>query len=161
MKSSYLKYVLVIAFFSFFGGQVFSQNCTPILKVEKDRNAKSVYQNGATFSMVITNTSSQRNTYDISTMNLLESCVPKGKKNSGLNVSLNVEIQDNNSSKITSNSITLNGGETRTFRIFVTIPPKTPYNSWSCIEVRAMAKGCSGKIASTILSVFVPKPSEG
>lgn len=138
----------------------FAQNCNANLSVEKDRNVKSVYKDGTAFNMVLTNTSSKSATYVISTKNLKESCSNENKKTSAPNVTLNVEVRGSDSQKAANNSLTLKGGETRTFKIFVSIPSKTPYNTWSCIEVQVTSDVCPSP-ASTVISVFVPEPSEG
>jgi hypothetical protein len=140
----------------------YAQNCSAKLTVEKDRSAKSTYKNDpAIFNMVLTNTSSASTTYIIATQNLKESCATEDKKTSAPNVSLNVEIKNNESSGAANNSLTLKAGETRTFKIYVSIPLNTPYNTWSCIEVSAKANECSQNVATTNLRVFVPEPSEG
>lgn len=140
----------------------FSQNCSGTLAVEKNRNVKSVYKNGATYTMVLTNNSSQSTVYDLSSTILKKSCATENRKTSVPNVALNVAFRSNSTtSYLTGNSITLKGGETKSFQVFLTIPERTPYNSWSCIEINAKAKGCTGPAASTILRVFVPEPSEG
>ncbi len=141
----------------------FSQNCNATLSVEKNRNVKSVYKNGATYTMVLTNNSSQTAVYNLSSTILKESCATENRKTSVPNVALNVAFRSSSktSYNLNGNSITLKGGETKTFQVFLTIPERTPYNSWSCIEIDAKATGCNGPAASTVLRVFVPEPSEG
>ncbi len=140
----------------------FGQNCSATLSVEKDRNAKSAYHdNGATFSMVLTNTSSRKATYNISTENLSESCANDTYKTAAPNVSLNVEIKGNVSSNAANSTLTLAAGETRKFTIYVTVPARTPSKSWSCIKVSAKASECNQPSSSTVLRVYVPEPSEG
>lgn len=143
-------------------GSVFAQNCSATLSVEKDRNAKSAYtDDGATFNMVLTNTSSRKTTYVVSTVSLKESCSNDAYKTSAPNVTLNVKIKNNESSGVANNSITLAAGETRKFKIFVTVPANTPFNTWSCIEVSAKGSECNQPSSSTVLRVYVPEPSEG
>ena len=140
----------------------YGQNCSATLSVEKDRNAKSAYQdNGATFNMVLTNTSSRKDTYNILTENLSESCASDTYKTSAPNVPLNVEIKGHVSSNAASSSITLAAGETRKFTIYVTVPARTASKSWSCIKVSAKGVDCNQSLSSTILRVYVPEPSEG
>ena len=140
----------------------FAQNCSATLKVEKDRNAKSAYSDdAAVFNMVLTNTSANSVTYIMDTKNLTESCATENKKTATPNVPLNVEVRAGNSTGAVGNSITLRGGETRSFKIYVSVPPRTPFNTWSCIEVSAKGAECNEATASTVLRVFVPEPSEG
>jgi hypothetical protein len=137
------------------------QNCTAELSVHKDRSFKSAAEDGASFKLTLTNTSSKAATYILSTTNLSEPCDNKGgRASTGSNVNLNVSIQSNTLRAIPSNEITLKGGESYSFIVKVTVPNGTKTNSWSCINVEAQSKGCLTKAIKT-LSVFVPEPSEG
>jgi hypothetical protein len=142
-----------------------SQNCSAELSVKKNRNFESAVEDGASFILVLKNTSSKTATYSLSTTNLLEPCDNENSttKNSRRNnVNLNVSIQSNSLSRgIPNNEITLKAGETYNFVVKVTVPKGTPYNSWSCIDVEAQSKNCTSGPAKTTLSVFVPDPSEG
>lgn len=157
-RGLFLVLLITVLNFNF----AFAQNCSAKLSVDKERNAKSAYKNDpAVFNMVLTNTSSKSTTYIISTKNLKESCATENKKTSAPNVSLNVEMKNNDSTGSVNNSLTLAAGETRTFKIQVSIPQNTPFDNWSCIEVSAKANECSQQVANTILRVFVPEPSDG
>ena len=137
------------------------QDCKAELSVHKDRSFKSAAQDGATFKLTLTNTSSKAATYTLSTTNLSEPCDNKGGRATyGSNVNLNVSIQSNTLRAIPSNEITLKSGESYSFVVKVTVPDGTKTNSWSCINVEAQSKNCSSKSIKT-LSVFVPEPSEG
>lgn len=140
----------------------FAQNCSANLSVEKDRSVKSAYKDdGATFNMLLTNTSSKADTYVISTKSLKESCATENKKTAAPNVTLNVSLMDRDQSAMSSNTFTLKSGETRRFKVYATIPAKTPYDTWSCIEVLATSKECDQAVARTTVRVFIPKPSDG
>ena len=137
------------------------QDCKAELSVHKDRSFKSAAQDGASFKITLTNSSSKAATYTLSTTNLSEPCDTKGGRlSAGSNVNLNVSIQTNTLRAIPSNEITLKGGESYSFIVKVTVPDGTKTNSWSCINVEAQSKGCLSKSIKT-LSVFVPEPSEG
>jgi len=140
------------------------QDCKADLSVEKNRSFKSADEEGTQFTLYLENTSSKTATYVLSTKNLEEPCDNlKGRANSGANVNLNVSIQSNNgviSSSKGNNEVTLRSGETHKFFVNITVPEGTRYNTWSCIEVSATSKSCTNS-ESTILSVFVPDPSEG
>jgi hypothetical protein len=140
----------------------FAQNCSANLTVEKDRNVKSAsIGDGASFNMVLTNTSSEAATYFITTKSLKESCATQNKMTSAPNVILNVSLKGSNKLALSNNALTLKSGETKNFKVYATLPPKTPYNTWSCIEVIATSKECDQPAASTIVRVFVPEPSDG
>ncbi|MAP80322.1 MAG: hypothetical protein CL526_04445 [Aequorivita sp.] len=139
-----------------------SQNCSATLSVEKDRNARSAYEDeGAIFNMVLTNTSSRQTTYTISTKSLEASCANDNYRTSAPNVSLNVSVRNRNNASVANNSLTLSAGETREFQIYVSVPAQTPLNTWSCIEVLAQGTDCARPATSTTLRVFVPEPSDG
>lgn len=140
----------------------FSQNCSATLSVEKDRNVKSAYEDdAASFNLVLTNTSSKSMTYVITTKNLQNACSNDIHKNTGANVPLTVDIKGDNLAGPTANALTLAAGETRKFRISVSVPPSTPKNRWSCIEVMAQGRDCNQPADTTTLRVYVPKPSDG
>lgn len=160
-SKKYLFLGFLIAILSF--NTASAQSCSADLSVAKDRHVKSAYSDDpASFTMVLKNTSSKTISYTIATRDLKESCATKNKQTKAPNVSLDVEIELGGSSRpVAGNAITLRSGETRNFTIYASVPPKTPYNTWSCIEVSASADECSQVVASTILSVFVPEPSDG
>lgn len=53
----------------------------------------------------------------------------------------------------------LSPGKSHEFIVKVTAPYGTPYGSWGCIQVDAVANNCSA--TSTILKVYVPDPTQG
>lgn len=139
-------------------------NCEAELSVEKDRNFETANEDGASFILILENTSSKTTTYQLSTTNLLVPCDNNrsGKSSGKSNVNLNVSIESSGSSgsrNRSNNDVTLNSGETYSFVVSVTVPQGTAYNSWSCIDVIAASKDCSNP-AKTTLSVFVADPSE-
>ncbi|MEM0519288.1 MULTISPECIES: FixG Ig-like domain-containing protein [Aequorivita] len=141
---------------------VSAQNCNATLSVEKDRNAQSAYtEDGATFNMVLTNTSSKKVTYIISSTNLEESCANDAYKTSAPNVALNVAVKSSANASVANNALTLAAGETRKFKIYVSVPARTPSNVWSCIKISAKGSECAEPSSSTTLRVYVPEPSEG
>jgi len=141
---------------------VYYQDCKAELSVYKNRNFKSADEDGASFALTLKNTSSKAATYILSTTNLLEPCDNKGgRSTTGSNVNLKVSIINSDLRSTSGNEITLKGGQEYTFTVNVTVPEGTRYNSWSCIDVQAQSKGCDSSALKTILSVFVPDPSEG
>jgi len=138
------------------------QDCNAELSVLKDRSFKSADEDGASFTLTLTNKSSKATSYTLSTINLLEPCDNKGgRATTGSNVKLNVSIQSNTLRAIPSNEINLKSGQSYTFVVNVTVPEGTKYNIWSCIDVQAQSKNCDSSALKTTLSVFVPDPSEG
>ena len=147
-----------------------ASDCSAQLIVEKNRSSKSADEDGAQFILVLTNTSSDTRTFNLSSKNLSEPCNNKaqqynrgtGSKNSVLDVSFQSMGLSRNSMANTSNSnIKLNSGESYKFVVNVTVPKGTPYNTWSCIEVEVTSTDCESLSETKTLSVFVVDPSEG
>ena len=137
------------------------QDCNAELSVHKDRSFKSATEDGASFKLTLTNTSSKAATYKLSTTNLDEPCNNTGDRASAeSNVKLDVAIQSHTLRAVPNNEITLKSGESYSFSVKVTVPNGTKYNKWSCINVEAKSKSCNSTTVKT-LSVFVPEPSEG
>lgn len=157
---SKLHFVILFTFLIGFGNiLVFSQNCKATLKVEYDRNAGSATENGADFWMLLKNTSSTSLTFNLSTINLKEPCNTKGIPTGGANVNLNVEIQTESGGKFSKDQVSVSSGKTLKFKVRVTVPNGTRFNSWSCVEVQAKSNNCD--VLSSMLKVYVPDPSEG
>ena len=149
------KLITLLFFFtiSFIGTSVFAQNCNAELVVEKNRNTRSANEDGAAFSLVLTNNSSITTTYNITTINLEKSCANKNRRTSLSNVNLNIVIQGNT-------QISLGAGQSYNFKIQVSVPTGTPYYRWSCIEVQAKSDVCNSISAKTLLKIYVPDPTE-
>ena len=147
--------IIVFWFFtySFIGTSVFAQNCNAELVVENNRNTRSANEDGAVFSLVLTNSSSITTTYNITTLNLEKSCANKNRGTSLSNVNLNIVIQGNT-------QISLSAGQSYSFKIQVSVPSGTPYYRWSCIEVQAKSDECNSISANILLKVYVPNPTE-
>ena len=161
---------LLICFIGFVIGNqhVFSQNnkgCNAELSVEKNRSIKSAGEKSAFFTLILKNTSSSTKTFNISAGNTTYSCKKNNynvTKGSNINPELNVSIQwpKDIVSKTNDNSITLSGGVTQKFYLKVEVPDGTPFYTWSCLKVNAKSEDCSSDGAETILSVYIPNPSE-
>ncbi|WP_120200954.1 hypothetical protein [Ichthyenterobacterium magnum] len=154
-----------VAIISFSDSKAISyKDCKAELSVEKNRSFKSADEDGTQFSLVLTNMSLDSKTFYLSAKSLSEPCDNKAKYNkrgSSTNVDLNVSLNSDNVNKSAINKITLRSGQTYKFKVNVSVPKGTPYNTWSCIEIEAKSKDCESKPEKTILSVFVPDPSEG
>jgi len=151
------------------------QECRAELNVNKNRNFESAdYIDGTSFTLVLKNTSTQATTYTILTNNLLQRCSNGINKNisnnsnrsASSNVNLNVSIQTHNlnNSNISKKSpypeIMIAGGQEYRFKVNISVPEETPFNTWSCIEVKAISNNCNSNAVKTVLSVFVTDPSE-
>lgn len=134
-------------------------SCDAELSVEKNRSVDSAGENGAKFFLILKNNSFNKTTYVLSAKNLQEACGNKNMKSSGVNVKLNVSFELDNSG-LPQNEITLNNGESNKFIVNVTVPEGTAYENWGCIEIEAKPEGCNSSNAKTILSVYVPDPSQ-
>lgn len=161
---------LLICFFSFVVGNNlgFSQNktgCSAELTVEKNRSIKSASENGTFFTLELKNTSSVSKTYTITSSKTEQPCKKSNNnisKSANTNPDLNVSIQlpDNLNSNAKDASVTLSGGSSQKFYVKVEVPQGTPYNTWSCLKISATSENCSSNGAETILSVYIPNPSE-
>lgn len=161
---------LLICFFSFIVGNNlgFSQNkisCNAELTVEKNRSIKSAGEGGAFFTLVLKNTSSFSKTYTITSSKTKQPCKKSNNnisKSTNTNPDLNVYIQlpDNLNSNAQDASLTLSGGSSQKFYVKVEVPENTPYDTWSCLSISAKSENCSSNGAETILSVYIPNPSE-
>lgn len=60
----------------------------------------------------------------------------------------------------TSNTIQLNPGKSKSFKVKLNTPNGVKYNSWSCIEVNAKTSACNTISRPQVLSVYVPNPDE-
>ena len=144
-------------------------DCSAQLIVEKDRSSKSADEDGAQFILVLTNTSKNTKTYNLSSKNLTGSCGNKtqynrssSSANNPLDVSfLNNDLNRNLSNTSSNSSIVLQSGESYKFIVNAMVPKDTPYNTWSCIEIEAKSTDCETITETQVLSVYVVDPSEG
>jgi hypothetical protein len=149
---------LLLALYSFSG---FAQNCAATLTVEKNRNAKSADEEGALFTLTLTNTSTAVQEYSLSTKFLESSCANSNRATKAPNVRLQVGYQAAASRQQLTAPVRLQPGQSYVFVANVQVPSGTPYNTWSCIEVQAASKNCRETSATSLLKVYVPDPSEG
>ncbi len=133
----------------------FAQDCGANLSVEKNRNSKSVYANGAFFTLELTNTSSSPKTFTLSTSHIAEGCT-RGEKTLLSKEVAALSIMDAQSKKSLSN-ITLKGKETYKFYVKAMATSKTSSKQWGCYEVRAEQNGC---VTSTVVKLLIPDSSE-
>ncbi|WP_298555763.1 hypothetical protein [uncultured Algibacter sp.] len=140
------------------------QNSSAELSVEKNRNFKSIDEDGANFILKLKNTSGSRKSFIIRAT--LDSSPCSNEYNSNLsskensNLYMLLEVDNSQSMSNTESSIqtTLDAEQTKQFTLTATAPNGTEFNTWGCIKVEAISnKTISDEI---ILSVFIPDPSE-
>ncbi|MDC7996091.1 Fn3-like domain-containing protein [Altibacter sp. HG106] len=154
--------IAVIFLFLLIGSSsVYAQNCSSTLTVEKNRDTRSADEDGAHFWVVLTNTSSSTATYTLSTEFATEYCGNDTRRSSRPNVTLDVAFKESAQRAMSENTVTLKANATHRFLVQATAPQGTPYNVWSCIQVKATPQGCRNSSATALLKVFVPDPSEG
>lgn len=149
-----MKRLLLLTILTFFTclSSLIAQND---LEVVKGRNARSATENGALFSLEITNNSSSSKEYVISTKQLDTPCDASRMKSYNANLDLDIQVVDTQRS-----ALSLPAGASKIFQIKVSTRKDTPYNVWSCIEVMATTSS-STKSSTALLKVYVPDPSEG
>jgi hypothetical protein len=152
-----ITFFLAIMFLGF--TSMNAQRCKSELKVEKNRNFKSAAENGAMYTLILTNNSTSPQSYRLETKDLEEYCGNDTRRNVVSNVSLSKKFLQENSKQALTGTLTMQPKQSRTFNVHIVAPAGTPFNSWGCIEVRAISENCDMP-ATTILSVFVPDPSE-
>jgi hypothetical protein len=159
-SSKIIRSILFVLFCAALSISTAAQNCNSLLSVDKNRNVKSVDENGVTYLLTLTNNSSRTITYDLSAVFSDRSCANKNRQTRSTNVRLNVAFEGN-STPLTGNRISVNAAQSKLFKVIVTRPEGIPNNTWSCIQIQAAGENCGNKITETLLRVFVPDPSEG
>ncbi|WCO03061.1 hypothetical protein [Psychroserpens ponticola] len=161
---------LIIACFAMTLSASSKNDCSAQLIVEKNRNSKSADEDGAQFILVLTNTSQETKTFNLSAKNLSEPCNNNNSQynrgTSSESAPLDVSFQNNGINRNNANTaskfnITLNSGESYKFIVNAEAPKGTPLNTWSCIEVEAKSTDCKSISETQTLSVYVADPSEG
>ena len=150
-------FFLLCAVFSFTG---YAQNCNSVLRVEKNRNVKSVDDNGVLYLLTLSNNSTRSITYNLSSVFSDVSCANNNRQTRAANVRLNVAFEGT-ATELINNQITVRSGQSKNFKVRITRPEGTPFNTWSCIQIQAAGENCGNTITETLLRVFVPDPSEG
>lgn len=156
------NFLFVLFTVSLLGTSVgFAQDCKAELKVEHDFTTKSAFEDGAFFPITVTNTSSFKQEFILTSVSLKEPCSPKRETSKLGNVILDVSfISSNKSSAPMQTRFELAAGETFNFNVQVKVPKGTPFYRWSCIEVQVQSVKCNSIVATEILKVYVPNPSE-
>lgn len=148
-----------------------SNDCSAQLNVEKNRSSKSADEDGAQFILVLTNTSSETKTFNLSIKNISGPCNNNSSRQQNRGTDSNTTVLDVSfqNTSLNRNSINtpsqvdieLNMGESYKFIVDAKAPQGTPYNTWSCIEVEAKSNDCKSLSETQVLSVYVVDPTEG
>ncbi|RZN79666.1 MAG: hypothetical protein EVB11_12245 [Winogradskyella sp.] len=132
-----------------------AQNCNAELSVYKNRPYKSLdvsRTNKTIYKLKLTNTSSQKQTYSISTsqpdINCSNNTLKKriGEDNAKLLVSFSQSI----------NKKTLYPGQEFEFSVTVAAPKNSEIRKWGCVEVLVKTDNCS-TVTSKVLSTYITK----
>ncbi|SHH74550.1 hypothetical protein [Flavobacterium defluvii] len=132
--------------------------CKTTLEVEKNRNYSNAGQDGAYFTLVLTNEGNSTDIYNLNAFNVNSACSNNDGSSSSDNVNLNSVFLDDSSSQITS--ITVPSHQTATFSIHLTVPQGTTYNRWNCTQINAVSTNCSNYTVNTVVHTIVNNPSE-
>lgn len=136
-----------------------SQNCDSQLVVEKNRNVRSVDEEGTTFPLVLTNNSSSEQVYSLSSIQLKEKCDTKNRRTSKKNSVLNISFLESDLKRPLENKVSIKSRQAYKFNAYIEVPKDTPYNTWGCISIEAKSKNCKNTI-STQLRIYLPNPLE-
>ncbi|OXA77900.1 hypothetical protein SAMN05444397_1143 [Flavobacterium aquidurense] len=135
-----------------------SGGCSSTLEVEKNRNYNNAGNDGAYFTMVLTNDGNSLDVYNLSALNINGNCSNNDQSSTSGNVNLISGFLDNSSVPI--NTITVPAHQTATFLLHLTVPQGTPYNKWNCMQVNATSTNCTNHTVSTVVHTIVNNPSE-
>lgn len=140
-------------------------NCEAILKVEKGRNAGSVFgEENITFNLLLTNKSNRSDSYRIFYKKSKTSCGYESYKKTTLkgfeNVDLDVSLLNSNKELNDSIEIFVEPGKTVDFQIMIKAIKDTPYYTWGCIDVYAESSNCNTIVSNTKLSIYLPDPTD-
>ncbi|KOP39266.1 hypothetical protein DBB36_18405 [Flavobacterium sp. WLB] len=135
-----------------------SRACKTTLEVEKNRNYSNAGEDGAYFTLVLTNEGNSTDVYNLNAINVNSACSNNDGTGTSDNVNLNSTFLDNNSSLITS--ITVPSHQTAIFSIHLTVPQGTSFNKWNCTQINAVSTNCSNYTVNTVVHTIVNNPSE-
>lgn len=143
-----------------FGAQ--AQNCSATLSAENQKNIGTANENGASFTLNLTNKSSASTSYTFTATFLDTSCATPNKSNLGRNVELDVKFFDrsNNQSRAAIQGKALSAGQSGSFVVDLQVPDGTAVNRWSCVEINAIDMNCGTVAAKQLLRVFVADNSD-
>lgn len=138
----------------------YGQVCDAKLEVEKQRSSKSVNANGALFSLILTNNSSEAMTFDVVAESSDIKCDAERMGSTGKNVLVDIAVLSNDGKSSLGNAVSLRAGEELSFKVRAMPQEGTSYNVWSCVTVKAVSRNCTSTALESMLKVFLPNPSE-
>lgn len=135
-----------------------SGSCKATFEVEKNRNYSNADNDGAYFTLVLTNEGNSPDIFNLSAININGSCTNNDGTSTSQNVNLVSHFLDNSSVPITS--ISLSAQQTGTFSVHLTVPQGTAFNKWNCTQINATSSNCSNYTVNTVVHTIVNNPSE-
>ena len=135
-----------------------SGSCKATFEVEKNRNYSNAGNDGAYFTLVLTNEGNSDDIFNLSAININGNCSNNDGTSTSANVNLIGSFLDNSSVSITS--ISLSSHQTATFSIHLTVPQGTAFNKWNCTQINATSSNCSNYTVNTVVHTIVNNPSE-
>jgi hypothetical protein len=174
MKGKFIlkkKWKFVVAFLMILSGKPGFANfpaetaCIPDSQDECLITLKSqngVYRNledsKTTYLIQVENKGSSPVNLTLSVQNQNQNCQNPDNSGNASNVLLILELLDATTNQAFS-SATVAPGELFTFTVKAVAPQNTPFNTWSCAEVRAVPGNCTGSPVTLTLFSYVPDPS--
>ncbi|MEP2937058.1 MAG: Fn3-like domain-containing protein [Gilvibacter sp.] len=138
----------------------YSQSCDASLVLEGNKNVGSADEDGTQFVLIVKNESNTTQNYQLNTNFLAESCASANKANVGENIPLDVHFKSQLNSTLGSTRLTLSPNQSQRINIDIQVPQGSSYNRWSCIQLELASEQCSNLVATQLLRVFVPDPTE-
>lgn len=154
------KLKTIFLFFIFFNSFLYGQTtkCNVSLNVEKQRNIRSTTLEGTYYAMILTNNSTTKSTYILTSENRNLDCQNPDNISSNDNVELKINFLDEKLKPISE--ISIQSGQNIKFFVHVTVPKNTTVNKWSCTEIMANSIECSDYGVRTLLKTLVISASE-
>lgn len=150
-KATIFKATLLLLFV--LNATMASAQCSAVVKVDQDRNARSTPAAGTYYSMLLVNKGNAPEIYFLSSENANATAKNDDGSSNAKNVVLNVEFLNKGLKPI--REILVKPGETVNFFAHILVPAGTPADRWSATQVIAKSKTCSNYKVDTILRTLV------
>lgn len=157
--SSYQKLTLIVLFLFVGLYSSIAQQCQAELTVEKNRKYKTVSEEGALFTLELSNKSNSTSTYTISSELLEQACGNASIKSNKPNTQVDVSVLSSNRSVLQDNTISVGPNATKKFKVLVNSAQNSSMEAWGCVQITATSKNCSSG-TSTVLSAWVSENVE-
>ncbi|APG64709.1 hypothetical protein LPB136_04740 [Tenacibaculum todarodis] len=135
--------------------------CTAILKVENNRNSKSIFKESINYKLILINTSNKKTSYKVEIENTKEGLKKAQRRSSkpkkAIETSKLKVLTLNNKNK-SIGEIVLKPGEKYLFKVKLSKVDNESVNKWNLTKVKVSSPECKGVIVSTILKTYIPNP---